>query len=169
MVIHPLACWLFMNAFKQLGFLHDYKFIEGFILHDYNKLGHGHFKGLDMNRIMADIHYDTQIAFAGLLIGFGISVMLSWRYKWYWVNSVTVLLITLVLSASNRFHWHYVNLILNAPGRIFKPYWAFWLTNGLVMLTMGLLLFFLKPIIRFINKRTDGHTSNATGNLNPIV
>jgi hypothetical protein len=49
------------------------------------------------------------------------------------------------------FGWHFLKYIFLKPGLLFKSDIAFYLTNGLIMLAIGLLLFFMKWSVRFIN------------------
>ncbi|MGZ3767060.1 MAG: hypothetical protein ACXVA2_20525 [Mucilaginibacter sp.] len=48
------------------------------------------------------------------------------------------------------FGWRYLKHIFLLPGDLFNSMTAFFIANGLVMLTIGLLLFFLKWSVKFI-------------------
>jgi hypothetical protein len=154
-LVHFIACWFFYHALWQLGFLYDYDFFELIVHHKYkdidalSKYSNDHMTiGYRLARISINA---ALIGLIGLLIGFVVSLFLSLKNRWYWVNSLIVLLITFTVCLFNRFYWHHIKVIFQAPGRIFQSDWAFILTNGLIILAIGICLFFLKRIIRFID------------------
>lgn len=142
MIVHILACWFFFQAFQLFGFLYDYKYLEQIRLHNY--------KGLDGRRIAMIPYRAALIGLGAFLCGFAISVTLSFKYKWSWVNSIIVFLGAFLLLFLDRFYFAYIKPVLHFPGRFFKSDWAYILTNGSFMLAVGLLLFFLKGIVKFI-------------------
>jgi hypothetical protein len=154
MVVHFIACWFIYHAFWQLGYLYDYNYMEK-VMHQISFKGHqmkiNNYQGLDGYRMGMISVNALLISFGSLLLSFVISLLLSLKHKWYWVNSVVVLLTTITIFGLNRFYWDYLRPVFQAPGRLFKSDWAFILTNGVVMLVIGLALFFWKRIIRFIN------------------
>jgi len=91
----------------------------------------------------------------GLLTGFLISLAITIKKHWYWVNSLIVFLLASLLLRYHLFGWNYLSYIFMALGAVFKEYSiGYFLVNGLVMLTIGLMLFFLKQVQKFISPVT---------------
>jgi hypothetical protein len=153
MIVHILACWFFFHALWQLGLLYDYSYLEEIRRHinEHNYKDFNSYKWLDGHRITMIQINAILIALGGLLAGFVLSLLLSFKHKWFWVNSVIVLLVTFGLFSIDRFYFNYLRPTFQAPGKLFKADWACILANGLTMLAIGLLLFFLKRVIKFID------------------
>jgi hypothetical protein len=153
MIAHILACWFLFHAFWQLGFLYDYNYLEEIRRHinDENYKDINNYRGLDAVRIAKIPFYAALIGLGGLLCGFVLSLLLSFKHKWFWVNSVIVLLTALILFCLDRFYFDYFRPVFHLPGKFLKSDWASILANGLTMLVVGLLLFLLRGIIRFID------------------
>jgi hypothetical protein len=153
MIVHILACWFFFHALWQLGFLYDYNYLEEIRRHinEHNYRDFNNYRGLDARRIAMIPFNAALIGLGGLLAGFVLSLLLSLKHKWFWVNSVIILLITFILFCLDRFYFDYLRPVFRFPGRLFKPDWAYILANGLIMLAIGLLLFLLKRVIKFID------------------
>ena len=153
MIVHILACWFFFHALWQLGLLYDYNYVEEIRRHinKHNYRDFNIYTGLDFQRIAVISFNARMISLGGLLSGFVISLLLSFKHKWFWVNSVIVLLVTFILFSIDRFYFDYLRPVFQAPGKLFRPDWAHILANGLVMLAIGLLLFLLKRVIKFID------------------
>ena len=142
MLIHFIAFWFFIHAFEQLSALHDPSFFD-----DYKHNG---------TRITAARISKEAIGFAlgstvGLLAGLVISLLLSLKYKWYWLNSVIVFVLIILLKWFSLLGWEYLKHIVLAPGNLFESIPISFLANGLIMLAIGLSLFFMRWSIRFIN------------------
>ncbi len=152
-LVHFIACWFFMHAFKQLGYLYDYNFLERVLNNNYKD-----FSGYRLSMAMIRAYVIGDI---GLLIGFGISLMISRKYKWFWANSLIVLLSLFVLYFFDRFYWDYLRHFIMFPGSIFKSDWAYIVTGSLPMLAIALCLFFLKRVIRFIDGKKNTQSTPA--------
>lgn len=144
-VLHIIACWFFIDAFRTLIVIHDYQYL--------NDLTSRKFKNgnSDSYRFLNDMFWIHISCFLGLLTGFIISLILSLRFKWFWFNSIIVLLVTYLLWMLGYSGWNYLREVFLKPELLFKSDEAFFVTNGLMMLTIGLCLFFMKWSIRFIN------------------
>jgi hypothetical protein len=149
MLVHFIAYWFIYHGTRQLAYLYDYDFLEKLANNYYNLKNH--YRGFDGNRLSMDLLYVGYASFVGLLAAILISLIVSIKHKWSWLNSVIVLLMAFTVCLFNRFYWHHIRIIFQAPGSIFKSDWAFILTNGLMMLAVGLCLFFWKGITRFID------------------
>ena len=168
MLVHFIACWFIYHALWQLGFLYDYKFLE--LLSRYNVfelMKHNKYEEIKTifkdyqsvqfgSRLPMDLVYAASAGLVGILVGFIISLLLSIKYKWYWVNSSIVLLICIGDFCLDRFYWYHIRFALMFPGRVFKSNWSYNLTSGLLLFAIGLYLFFGKGIIRFIDGKTPG-------------
>jgi len=153
MTAHVLACWFLFHAFWQLGFLYDYSYLEE-VKHHFNDQNYNNinnYRNLDAVRITMIPFHAAMIGLIGILCSFVLSISLSLKYKWLWANSVIVLLVTLMLFCLDRFYYGYLRHVFHFPGRFFNSDWASILANSSVMLAIGLLLFFLKRMIKFID------------------
>ena len=142
MLVHLIACWFFIYASMELAALYDINIFK-------------ELKDIRSNAVQRRIFYDAIWVSlgedAGVLTAFIISLVLSIKHRWYWLNSVIVLLVGFFLNRFDLFGWQFLKHIFLKPGLLFKSYIGYYLTNGLIMLTIGLLLFFLKWSVRFIN------------------
>ncbi len=157
-LIHFVATWFIFHALWQLGYLYDYDFLEDIMHHNFKSISN-HEGPTVGERLSTLLLRAILIGLVGVLISFAISLLLSAKYKWYWVNSSIVFFIAFITCCFHRFYWSHIRFIFQAPGSLFKLDWANILANGLVMLTIGLLLFFNKRLIRFINGNTPDHVN----------
>jgi hypothetical protein len=108
-----------------------------------------------------DLIYALGTGLVGLIIGFVISFLLSIKHKWYRGNSIIILILGFIAFSIDRLYWNYLRHIFMYPGSFFKSDWAYNFTGAIVMLTIGLSLFFVKGITRFINGKKY-HTKTLT-------
>lgn len=91
-----------------------------------------------------------------LLFAFFISVIVSARRKWYWVNSVLALILVVLanhyLPSGNYF-------LLTMPGSQFTGAW-YYILYGIVMVVIGIILLWPK-------KPTSQHTDNNKTSPSP--
>ncbi|MBS1529087.1 MAG: hypothetical protein JSU01_02165 [Bacteroidetes bacterium] len=113
-------------------------------------------------RLYMDLIYAVYAGLAGILIAFLISLVLSIKHKWFWLNSLFVLLAGLGSFLVDRFYWKHVKFIFMSPGLLFKSDWWFNFIGSIFMLVIGLCLFFSKRIIRFLNGRNTQATVNPS-------
>jgi len=152
-VIHFIATWFFMYSFQTLAILHDTNLVDVFRHSGKDNLA----KALNENKISAsDLTYFTVwTSFGntiGLLVAFVISLTISIRRNWFWFNSFIVLVLEYILSWLGLLGWAYLKNIFLTPGGIFKNTTLEFLTNGMILLTLGLLAFFLNKTNNFIAK-----------------
>ena len=147
MSIHFFAFWFFAYAFFTLAFLHDYNFLH---------LSSEHMLLLnDKGRFIHDKEIIRQAGNFGLLTAYIISWSISTKRNLHWINSVIIFLITFPLYNLGWLGWNMLHPIFQAPGKLFALYSVLqYLTNGLILLAVGCLLFFLKIIIRYISYDT---------------
>ena len=88
----------------------------------------------------------------GILVAFVLSLIASKIRHWYWVNSLLAFLLACLLCRFD-FAWHYLKIIFLTPGDLFHTLLWQLITNGSIMLAIGLLLLFLNGVARFIDGR----------------
>lgn len=151
--IHFIASCFLVYAFKILAYLYDTKFVDH-IRH--SNLGQK-IQGIDLDYYSsADFVNFIRIPFYsamfGLLIAFLISLIISIKQKWFWFNSLITFLLTYFLYRFDYLGWDYFKKIFLSLGQLFNNTFIEFLLNGTLLLTIGLLLFFLKPLMQFIDK-----------------
>jgi hypothetical protein len=157
MVIHLVACWFFIYSFMELAYLHDHKFIMALLNQPKSWINNPKGWHIDVAELTIDIWWISLSQLIGVLTGFILSLAMSIRKHWYWLNSLIVFFVAFSLQRFNLFGWHYVNGIFLAPGRLFKEYSiGYFLVNGLIMLAPGLLLLFLGASVKFIEGKPPG-------------
>ena len=152
-LIHFIACWFFMYAFSELFILRDFKFIMSLRdIKSARNLGTHKFLPGDMERLVSVALWMSYSYCLGLLTALIISLLLSYKKRWHLLNSLIAFIIAFITWRFHISSWQYLKTIFLAPGRLFSDYtpW-YYLANGLVMLFLGSLLFFLKISIDFIN------------------
>ncbi|MBS1513014.1 MAG: hypothetical protein JST86_19410 [Bacteroidetes bacterium] len=92
-------------------------------------------------------------ASAGLLIGFFISLFIVIRRRWFWLNSLITFILFIILTRFGPPVWQYSNQILSYPGKLFNNTVAEFLVTGLLLLGIGLFLFFSRHTTRFVDSK----------------
>lgn len=150
--VHTIAIWFVIYAFQTLFYLFHLKIIDAF-----NSSG-GNTKEVlekhgvttaDLSLFLVWKNFSGPI---GLLFAFFLSLFISIRRKWFWVNSILSFVLAILLFRANL--WDYTRHLFYYPGRLFSNSIIKILTNGTLLLAIGLLLFFSKPITRFISGRS---------------
>src|SRR4051794_33040469 len=104
-VIHLIACWFFIYAFLEFSALHDLKLIH-YIVHHYKDIvDHHKFGQLTVSEMYYDAVWSSLGQLLGLITAFLISLFISRKQNWYWVNSVIVLLISILSGRVWDFGW----------------------------------------------------------------
>ena len=140
-----------MYSFQTLAILHDTNIVDVVRQPGKNIL----IKALNENKITAyDLsHFTLRTSLGnliGLLVAFGISLTISLKRKWFWFNSFLVLVLVNILGRLDLLGWNYLKVIFLTPGESFRNIKLEFLTNGLILLVLGLLAFFLKKTNKFI-------------------
>lgn len=148
-LVHFIATWLFIHSFYILSYLHDIEFTE-FIMKNRNQTPVFDEIPFDSKR-MNNFFMVTGISkFIGLLVAFIISLSISFYKKWFWLNSVLVLLITYTFFRLDFLLWDYLKVIFRFIGGFMPNITLDFLVDGLIMLFLGLLIFFSKKINQII-------------------
>jgi hypothetical protein len=152
-VIHFVASYFFVYAFTILAYLYDTKLVDHFRFSNYEnpiqKIDNTNYSSSDVAHFIMIPLYSAMV---GLLIAFLISLFISIKRQWFWFNSAIAFLLTYFLHRFDYLGWDYLKKIFLAPGRLFNNTFIEFLLNGTLMLTIGLLLFFLRQSMKFIDK-----------------
>ncbi|WP_460554679.1 hypothetical protein [Ferruginibacter profundus] len=158
-LIHFIAAWFFMYSFHTLAVLHNTNLIDILRHSDKGDLTNA----LSKNQVSSiEVSYFvvwTSIGNTlGFLVAFIISLIISIKRKWFWFNSIIVFVLVCILSRFELLGWDFLKNIFLTPGEIFGNITLEYLTNGIILLTLGLLTFFLSKTTKFI----------ALGNTSPV-
>lgn len=89
----------------------------------------------------------------GYLFAFILSLVISIRKKWFWLNSLFVLLLAFFLFRYFDLGWSVLkNIVLYFRSKTDKSIFLF-SSFGIVIMAIGLVIFFAKPFIRFIENK----------------
>jgi hypothetical protein len=152
LLVHFIAGVFFVHAFTTLSFLYDTRFIVAYKT-GYEAAGYALIaKRVTIPDLMNFIYWVDVSGVLGLLAAFIISLVISLKRGWFWVNPVIVLI---AIEIIRRFIKH--GKLLLAPLD-----WLISLTNnnpilqvaikGILLLAAGTFLFFFPRLIRFIEK-----------------
>ena len=151
-LVHFIATWFFIHSFYILSYLHDIEFTE-FIMKNRNHTPVFDEIPFDTKR-MSNFFMVTGISkFIGLLVAFMISLSISIYRKWFWLNSVFVLLITYTFFKLDFLQWNYLKVVFRFIGGFMPNITLDVLVDGLVMLLLGLIIFFSKKSSQLINSK----------------
>jgi len=153
LLIHFVACWFFIHAFQTLSFLYNINLVD--TIRQAN--------GRDTIKILTDkgttatelVYFQlwTSISgFIGLLVAFIISLLISLKRRWFWFNSIIILIATYAFYRLDTLTWPYSQKIFWYLGQMSNNSTVEFLINGLILLAIGIFIFFLKTSNRFIEK-----------------
>lgn len=143
-VIHFIATWFFIRSFFMLARLHDLKDYE-VLTKEWQMHSYSH------ARLLSVWIWLFISSYVGLIVAFSISLSISNKKKWFWMNSVIILVSNYLLTKFNFDGWNYVKFIFLAPGEFFHIHTVtYYLATGLPMLAVGIILFFSKYTNHFI-------------------
>lgn len=155
-LIHAVAAWFFMAAFQTLSYLYNVNLVT--ILRESNfeagttEVLNRH--GISMEEFTAFLLFTNFSALAGLLVALIISLIISYRQHWHWINSLLAFVLTYILFRFDLLGWEYLRKIFWYPGQLFKNTTIEFLINGIILLAIGFLVFFLPQSKQFISKKT---------------
>ncbi|MFL9484946.1 hypothetical protein ACI6Q2_19330 [Chitinophagaceae bacterium LWZ2-11] len=152
-LVHFIAFWFFIHAFQAFSYLYNTKLLEAY----------NHSNEKDTFKILKQAHVtpDEVVQFAlvvsvsgfiGLLVAVIISLTISIKRRWFWLNTSITFIITYALykfgllasTFLNQFFWYFEQGLNNTAIKF--------LLNGIILLIIGLLIFFLKPSNKFIEQ-----------------
>ena len=119
--------------------------------------------GISTEEFAAFLLFTNFSALAGLLVAFIISLIISSRQHWYWMNSLLAFIVTYILFRFDLLGWEYLRKIFWYPGQLFKNTASEFLINGIILLSIGLLVFFLPRSKRFISNKSGTEKTSHPG------
>jgi hypothetical protein len=153
-VIHFVASWFFIHAFQTLSYLYDTRLID--IVRQSN--GQLTSQAFVDNKIeAADLTYfvlwTSVSGFVGMIAAFIISLTISIKRHWFWVNALLAFVLTYILYRFDLLGWTYLKQFFWYLGQRFNNSTIEFLFNGIILLTIGVMLFFLKRPNQFIENK----------------
>lgn len=149
-VVHALAFWFFMYAFETLAYLFHIDLIDASKSTNLNMNEMIQKKGIGVVEITSFLITQGFAEIAGILIAVVLSFIISFKNKWFWFNSLLSLLLIFLFMRLRLTGWDQIRDFFYLPGRLSSNIVIELLINGMILLTIGLLLLFSKPIKRFI-------------------
>ena len=150
--LHFIAFCFLYYSFKTFSFLSNTKIIDIFRQQNQDIYEAVKNQGITTTEL---VHFDFLTKTAGtigLLFAFFISLTISIKRKWFWVNSL-IIFIAAFLLARFDLGWFYLKKFLWFPGHLLTNTHFEFIVNGTILLAVGLLIFFLKPTNKFIENR----------------
>jgi hypothetical protein len=153
-----------MHAFVTLAYLYDIKLLD-ILRHSGNK---------DLNQKLIDNNISASdlvlfliwilnAGYIGILVALIISIGTSIKRHWLWLNSIIVLIISFVVYRFEWTGWAYLRKFFWSIGRLFNDTRTEILINAFVLLSMGILILFLKTPTDFIERGTVKHGRTEVG------
>ena len=156
-LIHFVAFWFFIHAFQTLSYLYDTKLVD--TVRQSN--GQDAIKTLSDNGTTAsDLNYfvvwTSVSGFIGLLFAFIVSLTISIKRHWFWINSLLAFILTYILYRFDLLGWTYLKRFFWYLGQLFNNSTIEFLFNGIALLTIGFLIFLLRRPNQFIENKKLG-------------
>lgn len=149
-VLHLLASWFFMTGFFTLSFLTNIQIAEAF--KSFIPFTGAAWWGNSVNSFVLTIYF---AGFAGLIISFIVSLFICIRKKWFWLNALIVFLLSILLY---KFYWEFWNMARPFAwfiGEKMESIFLQFLINGIMLLGIGLFIFFSKWNNKFIQRNKE--------------
>ena len=144
-LVHTVAFWFVAYAFETLSYLFHLKIIYAVKSSGNEMIA----EAATTDDLYLFLVWKSLSGSIGLLTAFLVSIILSIKRRWFWLNSLLSFILTILLF---RVHvWDYTKRLFYYPGRLFSDSLVEFLINGCLLLLIGILLFFSKPIIWFIS------------------
>lgn len=150
-LVHFVAFWFFIHAFQTLSYLYDTKLIDT-VRHSNGKIEDTTFvdSGIEASDLSYFLFWTSVSGFIGLVVAFIISLTISIRRHWFWVNALLAFLATYFLYRFHLLGWNYLKQFFWYLGQKFNNSTLEFLFNGTILLIIGILVFFLNRPNQFI-------------------
>ena len=156
-LIHFIATWFFMFAFQTLFSLHEIKMINIYRLVDRTKVIYEFDKqGITATDFVNFTFWTNVGKTVGLLIAFIISLTISIKNKWLWVNSLIILISAYGLAWTEFLGLNFLQNIYYLKGLTSIPL--------ILLLTVITVIFTLLGIITFYHRKTNQFIINSNSN-----
>jgi hypothetical protein len=156
-LLHYIVFCLFIYAFQTISPVFDPSLLELI------RRSHGH--PTDQAFIDTDIQASDLVKFAtfinvsglvGLLVAFVISLIISIKRHWFWLNAVIALVMTYLFYVFDLLGLTYVKKIAWFLAEKFENATLAFLVSGIFLMIIGLSIFFLKRPNQFIENNKAG-------------
>jgi hypothetical protein len=153
-LIHLVAFWFFIHAFQTLSYLYDTKLVDT-VRHSNDQTIDGAFRhnGIEGSDLTYFILWTSVSGLIGLLIAFIISLSISIRRHWFWINSLIAFVLTYFLYKFDLLAWTYLKKIFWYLGQRVNNSTTEFLLNGIILLIIGFLIFFLPGLNKIIENK----------------
>ncbi len=150
-LLHLIAIWFLIYAFETFAYLTDTKLIVLF-RHSDQQITRTTLEenGISSSNITDLLFTVTAAGLSGMVVGFIISLVISIRQHWFWVNSLIALLLFCIPVNLGFLSRKSLTKIFWIPGQLFSDTTVEFLANGIILLAIGLIIFFWKRPKRFI-------------------
>jgi hypothetical protein len=146
-IIHFIASFCLMLAFRMLTFLTNIKLLETVL---YPKSDLNEEQGKILSDVLSFSITISLIGSLGLLISFIISLTISLKKKWGWINSILVFLIIYSLGWLSIRGESITSVLFTALGKLSTNLKFEIFASGMLLITTSFLLFFSKKVNKFI-------------------
>jgi hypothetical protein len=143
--VHLLAIYCIRQGFFQLSYLTAIDYLEAMRNDTLSEWSTASIAS-DRHNLLNNIGLFT---IAGMLSGFLLSLYVSLRLKWYWVNSLIAFLLLIALTKLLPFEWYSLYPVLTFIGSFFHSLLIVHISFGALFLASGGILLFHKSIQRF--------------------
>lgn len=159
-IIHLVAIWLSQRAGTHAGFLTDVPFLQG--LHNSGEQWEGYVQGVSGSRLYELLRMVAYSGAAAMLIGFILSLIISVRRKWFWVNSLLSLVLLIVLSiVTGKLDFYPLQFLITSMNA-FNSVLLYHSIFVFFSLTIAFVLFFHHAINRWIRKNYEADQRDFT-------
>ena len=157
-LIHFIATWFFMFAFQTLFSLHEIKMINIYRLVDRTKVIYEFDKqGITATDYVNFAFWTNVGKTVGLLIAFIISLTISIKNKWLWVNSLIILISAYGLAWTEFLGLNFLQNIYYLKGLSSIPLILLLTVIASIFTLLGIIIFFHRKTNQFIkNSNSDG-------------
>jgi hypothetical protein len=153
--VHFIAFWLFIGSFRYLVYLINirlFKILMAPIIPGQNFFDRFNPENVNHLELLDYINILLGYWIYAILVAFLISMIISWKKGWSWINSVLVAFLTAVLYRVPFYRWH-------DPGWHTTIYYdpvprsvEWFVAVGIALLAMGLTLFLSKAVNNYIGR-----------------
>ena len=153
-LVHFTALIFIVHAFHMFSYLFGIKIIDIYFGNKNMTVNSLLRSGLFSGEYLTDfLIWQSLSVSIGCLFAFIVSLFISLRKKWFWLNSLLVLLLAFFLFRYFDLGWSVLKtLVLYFRGKKDKSIFLF-SSTVIVLMVIGLVIFFAKPSIRFIENK----------------
>lgn len=151
-LVHCFAAMFLLLSFRQFSVLNNLEYARLILLHGgtaSNYLTNGN----EVEAIISSYYFWLSLSgLIALFIAFSVSLLITIKKKWFWLNSLIVLIITILLNRQRVFDWEIIFRGFYVLGNVFKTNGIEYtsIINGITLLCLSLFTFFNKKITSFI-------------------